>query len=470
MQKNLLKSLACMMAFVAMPLAAQEVTLTALTADDDATIAGMSNNGKWAVGYAFDNSDNAASNINASVWNLETGERTVLTSYEDGISEANCISNDGTLIGGAYLGEAAYYTNGAWHALPKMEGYTMGTVKSLAITPEGDTIFVGYIMDGPDGQAAEAVKWVNGAIEYVNPDNFIYDRFGELATVNTCWDISEDGNVILGSMEFNAKPHQSAFIANGDDIYLIETETENNYNFSFIFAPKMSANGKYVVGSYRHVIFEDGNQFPTTDIYQPCLFDTEAKRLQVFECPFECGAYDVDNNGHIYVNSPVETNPIRQAYIYKEGEYVELERILRPAGITQAQTEEVAGNYNEEGNDNLGTILAVSADGLTIVGCAGECKRYNWVARLSKSLYEMDVEVSNTPISYDNLAAYYNNGTIILSGMVDRVEVYNVTGALVMNQAVESAFVDAQLKTGIYIVKMYNNTSNTISTSKIIVK
>ena len=218
MKKNFFKSLACMMAFVAMPLAAQEVTLTALTADDDATIAGMSNNGKWAVGYAFDNSDNAATNINASVWNLETGERTVLTPYEEGTSEANCISNDGTLVGGAYLGEAAYYTDGAWHALPKMEGYTMGTVKSLAITAEGDTIFVGYILDGADGKAAEAVKWVNGTISYVNPDNFIYDKFGEPANVNTCWDISEDGNVILGSMEFNAKPHQSAFIANGDDI------------------------------------------------------------------------------------------------------------------------------------------------------------------------------------------------------------------------------------------------------------
>lgn len=471
MKKNLLKSaFALAIALFAIPSVAEEISILSLEANDDATISGISNNGKWAVGFGYDNSDNAATNINASVWNLEDGTRTILTPAEDGPSEANCISNDGSVVGGAYLGEPAYHFNGEWHVLPKLQGFTMGVVKSMTITNEGDTIFVGYVVDGPEGQAAEAVKWTNGEIEYANPDNFIYDKFGEEAKVNTCWDISEDGKTILGSMEFNAKPHQSAFVANEDTIYLINTRSDYNYNQSFIFAPKISANGKYVTGSFRHIVYEEGSEFPTTDIYQPCLFDTETQRLQVFECPFECGAWDVDNNGRIYLNSPVETNPIRQAYIYKDNKYIEIERILRPAGITQEEIEKLAGNYNETGNDNFGTILAVSADGLTIVGCAGECKKYNWVAKLSKSLYEMDVETSNNPISYDKFAAYYNSGNIILSGMVDRIEVYNVNGAIIMDQNVESAFIPAQLENGIYIIKMYNNTTNTISTSKIIVK
>ena len=87
-----------------------------------------------------------------------------------------------------------------------------------------------------------------------------------------------------------------------------------------------------------------------------------------------------------------------------------------------------------------------------------------------KTLYELDVEVGTPVISYDNLAAYYVDGNIILSGMVDAIEVYDINGALIMNQNVESAFVPAQLENGMYIVKMYNNTTNTISTSKIIVK
>ena len=470
MKKNFRKlTFAFAMVLASVSAMADDVTVLSLKANDDATLSGMSNNGKWAVGYAFDNSDNAATNINASVWNLETGERTVLTPAEEGPSEANCISNDGTVIGGAYLGEPAYYKDGKWTALQKLDGYTMGVVKAMAIT-DTDTIFVGYIMNDATATLAEAVKWTNGVVDYVNPEDFTFDKYGELAQVNTCWDISEDGKTILGSMEFNAKPHQSAFIATEDDIYLINTKNDYNYNLSFIFTPKMSANGKYVVGSFWDVKYAAGDTIPYKDMYQPCIFDIETQRLQVLECDFESGAWDVDNNGNIYINSPVETNPIRQAYIYKENSYIEIERILRPAGITQEQIEEIAGNYNEEGNDNLGTILAVSADGLTIIGCAGECKTYNWVAKLPKTLYELDIEVGTPVISYDNLAAYYVDGNIILSGMVDAIEVYDINGALIMNQNVESAFVPAQLENGMYIVKMYNNTTNTISTSKIIVK
>ena len=471
MTKNFKKlTFAFAMVLASTSVMADEVTILSLKADDDATNSGISNNGKWAVGYAFDNSDNAATNINASVWNLETGERTILTPAENGPSEANCISEDGTIVGGAYLGEPAYHKDGQWIVLEKLNNFTMGVVKSMTITPEGDTIFVGYIMDGSEGQATEAVKWINGSIDYVNPKNFTTDRFGEEAKVNTAWDISADGKTILGSMEFTAKPNQSAFIVTNDTAYLIKTESESNANWSYIFSPRMSENGKYVVGSFRDVIFEEGKDFPTKDIYQPCIFDIETQRLQVFECAFECGAWDVDNNGNIYVNSPVETSPIRQGYIYKNDELIEIERILRPAGITQQQIEEIAGNYNEEGNDNLGTILAVSADGLTIVGCAGECKAYNWVAKLTKPLHEMNVEVSAPTISYDKLAAYYVDGNIILSGMVDAIEVYDLNGALVLNQNVETALMPIQLANGMYIVKMYNHATNTISTSKIMVK
>lgn len=471
MKKNFLKSaFAVAIAFVSMSVMADDITLLSLKAEDDATLSGISNNGKWAVGYAFDNSDNAATNINASIWNLETGERTILTPSEEGPSEANCISNDGTIVGGAYLGEPAYHFNGEWHPLNKMSGYTMGVVKSLTITEEGDTIFVGYIMDGPNGQAAEAVKWTNGVIDYVNPDNFTKDKYGEEATINTCWDISEDGKVILGSMEFNAKPHQSAFIATEDTIYLINTKNDYNHNLSFILSPKLSANGKYVAGKFWDVVYMPGDTTPVKDMYQPCVFDVETQRLQVFECNFECGAYDVDNNGNIYLNSPVETNPIRQAYIYKNNEYIEIERILRPAGITQEQIDAASAPASEEYDNKLGSILGVSADGLTIIGCAGKTATYNWVLKLPKSLYELDYETNTTPITYDNLAAYYINGNIILSGMVDAIEVYNINGALVMNQAVESAFVPAQLENGIYIVKMYNHTTKSICSSKIIVK
>ena len=450
----------------------KKMILSAITeSEDEATIQNISSNGLWAVGYSFDNSDNAAFNRNASKWDLTKGERILLVEDPTAQSEANCINNDGTIVGGAYLNQPAYNLNGEWHTLELPTGYTMGTVKDMTITPDGDTIFVGYVLDNAQAQAAEAAKWVNGVYETANPRSLRYDKFDEPATLNTCYNISEDGKTILGSLEFNAKPHQSAFIVTPDTAYLIDTETESNRNMSFIFAPRMSDNGKYVAGSFRKVVFNEGDEFSSVDIYQPCIFDVEKQRLQVLDCEFECGAWDVDNNGYVYVNSPVETSAIRQAYIYKNNEWIEIERIIRPAGIKQSEIEAVANNYNEEGNDNLGTLLAVSADGKVIIGCAGECKTYNWVLAAATPLNEFEtIEVSNNPISYDNLAAFYQNNTIILSGMVDAIEVYDINGKMVMNQMVESAFVPTQLENGIYIVKIYNNKNNTICTSKIIVK
>ena len=43
----------------------KKATLRSIIAEDDATFSGISNNGKWAVGYAFDNSDTLRSSSRA---------------------------------------------------------------------------------------------------------------------------------------------------------------------------------------------------------------------------------------------------------------------------------------------------------------------------------------------------------------------------------------------------------------------
>ena len=48
------------------------------------------------------------------------------------------------------------------------------------------------------------------------------------------------------------------------------------------------------------------------------------------------------------------------------------------------------------------------------------------------------------------------------------IEVYSITGAKIMSQAVENNTIKADLRNGIYVVKIYNG--NNIATSKIIVK
>ena len=71
----------------------EKATLRSIIAEDDATFSGISNNGKWAVGSAFwSGEEGTAGTINASKWNLETGERIYLVNDEDP-SDAFCINN-----------------------------------------------------------------------------------------------------------------------------------------------------------------------------------------------------------------------------------------------------------------------------------------------------------------------------------------------------------------------------------------
>lgn len=468
MKKFFLKSLFTFaIVLCASPILANEEKNTIvkpLLAEDDATLSGISHNGKWAVGYAYNNSDNAGFNISASLWNLSTYERTILATEEDGMSEANCVNDEGTIIGGSYLHEPAYYTNGEWHILEMPDGYTMGTVIAMTIV-NTDTIFVGRVQDSDEAQSINAAKWVNGKYERANPNSIRRDHLGDPANVNTCYGISEDGKIIMGCLEYNARPNATPFVTTPDTAFIIETANELNKNLSFIWFPKMSANGKYITGAYRHVIYHEGETYASTDTYQPCLFDIETQRFQIFEKEgYEWAGNAVDNNGVVYAKSPFTEHPYSQGYIIANGDVKELETLLREKGVSDATIDAASAPAEDECPNKLGTIIAVSRDGKTIIGCAGQCVKYNWVVKIDTD------EVSYTPISYDKLAAFYNNGTIILSGMVDAIEVYSVNGALIMNQSVESAFIPAQLEEGIYIIKLYNNTTNTISSSKFIVK
>ena len=359
-------------------------SLKALFAEDGATLQGISHNGKWAVGYNQNNDDNTGYTISASLWNLETGERTILTPAEEGMSQANCVNDAGTIIGGAYLHQPAYYQNGQWHTLQLPEGFTMGIVKSMTEV-NGQLIFVGYVQDNDGAQYLEAAKWVNGVYERANPKSLREDHLGEEALVNTCYSISEDSKIIMGSLEFNARPNATVFVTTPDDAFIIDTKTEENKNLSFIWSPKMSANGKYITGCYRHVVFTAGSEFADPDIYQPFIYDVESKKFQMFEKEeVDWGGWAVDNNGVVYANTPAGSSPIRQGYIITNGEAVELEQMLLANGITQEAIDAVLPPAEAEFENKLGTIIAVSRDGKTIIGCAGQTTYYNWVAKIAK--------------------------------------------------------------------------------------
>mgnify|MGYP003312621850 CR=1 FL=1 len=210
MKKNYLKQLIFigLSMFFCANTQGQNAELRSLVEPDNAAIIYMSDNGIWACGSAFNNNDGAGFQNNASKWNLTTGERTYLVAEDEldrAQSDAFCISDDGSLIGGQYLMEPAYHFNGEWHVLPMPKGYTMGEVKDLAIT-ENDTILVGRIFDGDGFQKIQSAKWVNGEFEKI-PDKVMshIDRVGIAGKKYPNSAFKQFGNISL----FQQKSHRS---------------------------------------------------------------------------------------------------------------------------------------------------------------------------------------------------------------------------------------------------------------------
>ena len=137
-------------------------------------------------------------------------------------------------------------------------------------------------------------------------------------------------------------------------------------------------------------------------------------------------------------------------------------------GITAEQIDAIAEEVEGSDADDLGIVWAISADGKTLIGAGDALKGNIWCAKLSCSPYDVDPVVAIENVTYDKLAAYYANGMITISGNAEMIEVYSITGAKVMSQNIENNSIKADLRNGIYVVKIYNG--NNVATSKIIVK
>ena len=143
--------------------------------------------------------------------------------------------------------------------------------------------------------------------------------------------------------------------------------------------------------------------------------------------------------------------------------------LLAYDGITAEQIDAIAEEVEGSDADDLGIVWCVSADGKTLIGAGDALKGNIWCAKLSCSPYDVfDIETNTEDLTYNSITANYADGIITLSNNADMIEVYSITGAKVMNQVVENNSIKANLRNGIYVVKIYNG--NDIATSKIIVK
>ncbi len=454
-----------------------------LYAKDMAQPNAISENGKWAVGSAFwAGEEGSAATINASKWNLETGERIFLTE-ENEMSDAFCVNNEGTVVGGSYLGQAAYWleSDGSWHVLPRPRGYDKGTgdVTAMAII-DGDTIMVGYViasqMDG------KIIRWINSKID--NTFKYRdYTRYAELRNdtikgeMQKLRGMSTDGKRYLISLDHNLLPMAgtsnlpTTFIQTEDTTVVIDREFDIYDAVSFVEDAAMSHNGKFICGRI-YAVPRDGVD-ATESASVAFTYDVDNDNFMHYGNIEQTGRYAgascIDNEGHVYFKSVDGQTPLGKPYIYKNGEYIELERcLLAYEGITAEQIDAIAEEVEGSDADDLGIVWCVSGDGKTLIGAGDALKGNIWCAKLSCSPYDVDPVVAVENVTYDNLVAYYANGVISIKGNAEMIEVYSITGAKIMSQVVENNSIKVDLCNGIYIVKVYNGSN--VATSKVIVK
>lgn len=458
-----------------------------LYANDMAQPKGISENGMWACGSAFwSGNENQVGAINASKWNLETGERIYLVGEGD-VSDALGINNDGTLVCGSYMNQPAYWSesDGLWHVLPLPRGASgAGDVYAMTIVG-GDTIMAGFIYES--NTKGKIVRWINGEVD----NNFKYrdyTRYKEITgdeiegEMQLLRGMSTDGERYLISLDHSLLPSvgstnlPTTFVQLGDDenytTQVIEREFSIYDLVSFVEDATMSFNGKYVCGRIYGVPRDgvDAAESPAVAF----SYDVDNDKLTDYGYIESTGRYVgascVDNQGHVYFKSINGADPLGKPYIYKNNKFIELEQcLLAYDGITAEQIDAIAEEVVGSDADDLGIVWCVSADGKTLIGAGDALKGNIWCAKLSCSPYDiLDIETNTENATYDNLAANYANSMITLSGNADMIEVYSITGAKIMSQAVENNTIKADLRNGIYVVKIYNG--NTIATSKIIVK
>ena len=158
----------------------------------------------------------------------------------------------------------------------------------------------------------------------------------------------------------------------------------------------------------------------------------------------------------------------RQSFVSINGQATLVDNILMDKfGITQEQINATCQDPDLTGSIRF--IYDVAADGKTIIGSAGYgTGGYNWVLKLQCPLFDTPDAVDN--ITYNNFVAYYDDNNINVIGNPNYIEVYDISGKLILQSNIYANTIPVNLKNGIYVVKLHNTQENKITTSKLIVK
>lgn len=349
-------------------------------------------------------------------------------------SAAYDVTDDGSVVVGAYNNKPAFWQNGTWTELPMPIADGVGGV--FSVTPDGSKM-VGRVF-ASSWASGEACLWVNGELVEVNHAQV--DRFGDDAYFNEMIDISADGNTMLGCLNYVVLPNRTAFIMQNGEYFEFGSEYYdpqsggNQYNF-YDF-PNMSPNGKWITGDIYWV--EGGG----VEYWCPFRYDVDNNITELFLDDDEVASFASDNEGNLFGVTPLNF-PIREALLLKDGSWVSLDQeILDTYGLNVGL---------ETGYEKLGNVFGVSANGKVIVGCNG-VQTYNWVLKLP----DPSVNIKETNAVANGLKAMMKGSRLAIQGRVSHVTLINQAGIVVMDQKVYGfpVFDLSHLSAGVYIVVM----------------
>lgn len=427
--------------------------------DYQSRVLGLSDNGRFAVGSAVE--DSRA--VYPFIWNIEDNTQIYLRQSPDSeelckYGDAKDVTDDGKIIVGEFdnLPALYYVETGEWKTLPlPSDEYVTGWGQK--ITPDG--VYVIGIALKQGGQTGAPCLWKNGElVDITLPDT---DLYGGKVTLACFDDITSDGATLVGRLSYNAFPFASSGF-----IYDVATQ-----EFSFIAEDVMKTldpgdnmldnhledmvitpNGKKIAGIFYESVYtgdpDEYDFWAVSEYYTSFEYDVASETFKSYgEMLQEVPVFAVDNNGVMYGATPLNF-PIRSAMVIENGEKIALEDYV-------AEKFNIQDLLGQTGFENTGTITGVSADGNVIVSMA-TMGGYNYAVVGNKGTGIQHSDVSA------GLDAYAVDGVLKLKGEVAVLKVVDMLGRTVLEQNNPGSSVELCGNEGVYLVQLFDVSGHSV--------
>lgn len=348
---------------------------TFVPSDSNGQVFQMSDNGKWAVGQAF---NDAAIYSSPFLMNLEDGSITNLftDSQKDMDGGASDVTDDGKFVVGNWGADPAIYNieTKTWQKLPVPKGFKYQSGKVSTITPDGKYA-VGYFYIGSTGSGntlsyiERSMMWDLSGEEPVcvtlnNVPEF--DTAGDDADSVRFIDLTPDGENILVYVNFTAPMTAWTYM------YNVPTQTYTPLG-CVVENGKVYAASEEVIAVDEGRFSRDGKLIGLTatnseDEFVIAVYDIDAKTFTVV--PESSGKHfgDIDNNGVIYASTP-NNMPLRNWGFYAQGYWFDWKLVLKQQWGIDWQNDILKDDLGMSG-----TFSCVSSDGLSLMAVAFDSK------------------------------------------------------------------------------------------------